>query len=49
VTKKRAPAYVGHRGSLGVRLDRGFDRDEIAAIIEDAYAEGAPPRLLKTD
>jgi hypothetical protein len=32
-----------------VRLDRGFDRDEIAAIIEDAYAEVVPPRLLKTD
>ncbi|HEY1563376.1 MAG TPA: hypothetical protein VGF72_01690 [Gaiellaceae bacterium] len=42
-------AYVGHRGWLGVRLDRGFDRDEIAAIIEDAYAEVAPSRLLKTD
>jgi hypothetical protein len=43
------PAYVGHRGWIGVRLDRGFDRDEIAGIIEDAYAEVAPPRLLKAD
>lgn len=43
------PAYVGHRGWLGVRLDRGFDREEIAGILEDAYAEVAPPRLLRTD
>lgn len=40
------PAYVGHRGWIGVRLDRGFDRDEIAGFVEDAYAEVAPPRLL---
>ena len=43
------PAYVGHRGWIGVRLDRGFDGDEIAGIIEDAYAEVAPARLLKAD
>ena len=43
------PAYVGHRGWIGVRLDRGFDRAEIAGIIEDAYAEVAPPRLLKAE
>jgi hypothetical protein len=36
------PPYVGHRGWIGVRLDRGFDRDEIAGILEDAYAEVAP-------
>lgn len=41
------PPYVGHRGWVGVRLDRGFDRDEIAGIIEDAYAEVAPPRLVE--
>jgi hypothetical protein len=40
------PAYVGHRGWLGVRLDRGFDRGEIAGILEDAYAEVAPARLV---
>ena len=40
------PPYVGHRGWIGVRLDRGFDRDEIAGIIEDAFAEVAPPSLL---
>ena len=41
------PPYVGHRGWIGVRLDRDFDRDEIAGIIEDAYAEVAPPRLIE--
>jgi hypothetical protein len=43
------PPYIGHRGWLGVRLDRGFDREEVAGIIEDAYAEVAPPRLLQAD
>ena len=41
------PVYVGRRGWIGVRLDRGFDRDEIAGILEDAYAEVAPPRLVQ--
>jgi hypothetical protein len=40
------PPYVGHRGWIGVRLDRGFDREEIAGILEDAYAEVAPARLV---
>jgi hypothetical protein len=43
------PPYFGHRGWIGVRLDLGFDRDEIAGILEDAYAEVAPPRLLRAD
>ena len=42
-----APPYVGHRGWIGVRLDRGFDREEIAGILEDAYAEVAPRRLVE--
>jgi hypothetical protein len=41
------PPYVGHRGWIGVRLDRGLDWDEIAGILEDAYAEVAPPALLE--
>ena len=41
------PPYVGHRGWLGVRLDRGLDWDEIARIAEDAYAEVAPPKLVE--
>ena len=42
------PRYVGHRGWIGVRLDRGFDRDEIAGIVEDAYAEVAPAKLVES-
>jgi hypothetical protein len=41
------PPYVGHRGWLGFRLDRAFDADELAGIIEDAYAEIAPPALVE--
>jgi hypothetical protein len=40
------PPYVGHRGWIGVRLDRAFDHDEIAGFVEDAYAEVAPARLV---
>jgi hypothetical protein len=36
------PPYVGHRGWLGLRLDRELDWDEIAGIVEDAYVEVAP-------
>ena len=41
------PPYVGHRGWLGVRLDRALDWDELAGILEDAYAEVAPPKLIE--
>jgi hypothetical protein len=41
------PPYVGHRGWLGVRLDRGIHWDELAGISEDAYAEVAPARLVE--
>jgi hypothetical protein len=41
------PPYVWHRGWLGVRLDRRLDWDELAGIIEDAYAEVAPPKLVE--
>ena len=40
------PPYVGHRGWLGVRLDRALDWDEVAGIAEDAYAEVAPAKLV---
>jgi hypothetical protein len=40
------PPYVGHRGWLGVRLDRAVDWDEVAGILEDAWATVAPKRLL---
>ena len=32
------PPYVGHRGWLGVLLHGTTDWDEIAGIVEDAYA-----------
>lgn len=40
------PPYVGHRGWLGVRLDRAPDWDEVAGIVEDAYRTVAIKRLL---
>jgi hypothetical protein len=41
------PPYVGHRGWLGVRLDRDLPWDEIAGVIEDAYLAVAPASLRK--
>jgi hypothetical protein len=41
------PPYVGHRGWLGVRLDKGLDWNEIAGAIEDAYATVAPEKLVQ--
>jgi hypothetical protein len=41
------PPYVGHRGWLGLRLDRGINWEELAGVIEDAYAEVAPPKLVE--
>jgi hypothetical protein len=41
------PPYVGHRGWLGVRLNDGADWDELAGIVEDAFAAVAPRRLLE--
>ena len=41
------PPYVGHRGWLGVRLDRGLDWNELAGIADDAYAEVAPAKLVE--
>jgi hypothetical protein len=40
------PRNVGHRGWLGVRLDRDLDWDEIAGIVEEAYRLVAPKRLI---
>src|SRR2546428_4828485 len=41
------PPYVGHRGWLGLRLDRRVDWGELAGIVEDAYGEVAPPKLVE--
>ena len=40
------PAYVGHRGWLGVRLDRSPDWAEVAGICADAYRQVAPKTLV---
>lgn len=40
------PPYVGHRGWLGVRLDRDVDWHEIAVIVEDGYRVVAPKRRV---
>jgi hypothetical protein len=40
------PPYVGHRGWLGVMLHDVADWDEIAGVVEDAFATVAPKRLL---
>ncbi|MCW2915128.1 MAG: hypothetical protein JWN52_3196 [Actinomycetia bacterium] len=39
------PAYVGHKGWLGARLDVDQDWDELAELIEDSYRMIAPRRL----
>lgn len=41
------PPYVGHRGWLGVRLDGRLPADELAGVVEDAYACVASERLLE--
>ena len=41
------PPYVGHRGWLGVRLDGRLPADELAGLVEDAYACVASRRLLE--
>jgi hypothetical protein len=40
------PPYVGHRGWIGVRLDRDLEWNEIAGTIEDAWLAVAPPKLI---
>ena len=40
------PPYVGHRGWLGVMLHGKVDWDEVAGILEDAFATVAPKKLL---
>jgi hypothetical protein len=40
------PPYVGGRGWIGVRLDRGVDWAEIAELCQDAYRAIAPARLV---
>ena len=39
------PAYIGHKGWVGARLDIAQDWDEIAELIEDSYRLIAPKQL----
>lgn len=40
------PAYVGHRGWIGVRLDVTPDWAEVGEIVRDAYRQVAPTSLI---
>src|SRR5262245_34793309 len=42
------PPYVGHRGWVGVRIDRRPDWTVVAKLVEQAYRHVAPPRLLES-
>jgi len=40
------PAYVGSKGWVGLRLDRGeIDWEEVAELVADSYRRTAPKRL----
>lgn len=41
------PPYVGHRGWIGLRLDRDLDWDEVAGVAEDAFRRVAPKTLVR--
>ncbi len=41
------PAYVGHLGWVGYRLDRDPDWDEVAGIVEDSFRKVAPKTLVR--
>jgi predicted DNA-binding protein (MmcQ/YjbR family) len=42
------PAYIGARGSFGLRLDlASIRRDEVRGIVESSYRLAAPRKLLK--
>ncbi|QGR00055.1 MmcQ/YjbR family DNA-binding protein [Paenibacillus psychroresistens] len=40
------PAYVGHLGWIGLRLDRDAAWEEIASVIGDAFLAKAPKKLI---
>jgi hypothetical protein len=40
------PPYVGHKGWVGVRIDRDPDWRAVAGLVVEAYREVAPPRLI---
>ena len=40
------PPYVGHRGWIGIHLNRGLSEEEIAELLEDSYRLVATKTLL---
>jgi hypothetical protein len=40
------PPYVGHRGWLGVRTDRGIEDAELRELCQEAYRTVAPAALV---
>jgi len=42
------PPYVGHKGWVGMRLDRKADWDEVATLITRSYCMTAPKKLAAT-
>lgn len=43
------PPYVGHRGWVGMRLDRWPDWNEVAELVRRSYRLTAPKRLGRLD
>jgi predicted DNA-binding protein (MmcQ/YjbR family) len=41
-----APPYVGHKGWLGVRIDRRIAWKRVSALVEQSYRLAAPKRVL---
>ncbi len=41
------PPYVGHKGWIGMRLDRRVAWHEVAVIVERSYLMTAPKKLLR--
>ena len=42
------PPYVGHKGWVGMYLDRDVDWKEVAVLVERSYRMTAPKKLLKS-
>jgi len=42
------PPYVGHRGWLGMRLDKGISWKRVAKLVREAYEHVAPAALART-
>jgi predicted DNA-binding protein (MmcQ/YjbR family) len=42
------PPYVGHRGWLGVQLDKGVAWQRLAKLVREAYEQVAPAALAKS-